>query len=395
MPQGQAGGIGSTSSSARKDYYQDPVERMRGKYFDDRQDVSRDRLERRLAQQQEYDLFKLTQMKPVSGASNLYQSITPGGPTLADKAKELAMKYGPTPSEIAGDITYGLGNIARGFGDFVGKGGVVGNLLSGIYDKFKSGTQQGIETVKDLYDNLRQNLSGKPDYTINRGGGSVISSVTEEPMYGNVSNRGMNIPVSIAQPVAYSPTTPVNTGFIPEGYSYGIGSVPINNSGYYPDAYTGIGTVSNVPDYYDPNNTLGNIYLNSQGYDVPVSNDLMSNRRPSYLEQQDNYYYQNKPKSSPTGQQYYYAENNLPISVTDLYNIIRKPELNTSYGNLRLDNVLSGEPTLGFSNTVDIFGQPVDLNASIGNQRANIGATFQFKDGGSVDKYAGLGYKLR
>jgi hypothetical protein len=45
--QGQPGGIRSIAPSARAASYTDPVERMRGKYFDNRQDVSRDRLERR------------------------------------------------------------------------------------------------------------------------------------------------------------------------------------------------------------------------------------------------------------------------------------------------------------------------------------------------------------
>lgn len=249
---------------------QDRREQTRQDFFKGRPDISNDRLDRRQIQSDLYEKFKQEQMKPVLTTSGkptgAYQSVMPGGPTLSDEANRLARMYGPTMKEIGSDIGYGLGNIARGFGDFIGKGGAIGSVLSDIYSRIKGGAAKGIETVGSLYDNLRQTFSGKPNYTINRGGGSVISSVTETPMYNNVSNRGMNIPVSIAQPVAYSPTTPDRSGFIPEGYG-GITSVPFN-SGYLPEGYSyGLGA---LPDYYDQNNVLGNIYLNSQGYNVPV-----------------------------------------------------------------------------------------------------------------------------
>lgn len=372
MPQGQAGGIGSTSSSSRKDYYQDPVERMRGKYFDNREDISRDRLERRLAQQQEYDLFKLTQMKPVSGASNLYQSRTPGGTTLADKAQELAMKYGPTPSEIAGDIGYGASKMLQAYGiPFASTALKIGSAVSDAWNKVRgffspSQTPQGIETQFPRVSPKARGYFGGYNQGID----------TQIPV---ANDRGMNIPVSIAQPVA---STPLNTGFIPEGYG-GITSIPLS-SGYLPEGYSyGIGS---VPDYYDSNNTLGNIYLNSQGYNVPVSNNLMSSRNPSYLEQQDNYYYQNRPKSSPTGDQYYYAD----ASKKDIKTIAPFRDAGMSYGDVMnnfgsvIDNLRQKNPSLSDD---DIKGI---LDGTI-TQPTGIFA----KNGGSVDKYAGLGYKLR
>jgi len=170
----------------------------------------------------------------------------------------------------------------------------IGNAVSDAWNKVRgffspSQTPQGIETQFPRVSPEARGYFGGYNQEID----------TQIPVE---NDRGMNIPVSIAQPVA---STPLNTGFIPEGYG-GINSIPLS-SGYLPEGYSyGIGS---VPDYYDSNNTLGNIYLNSQGYDVPVSNNLMSSRNPSYLEQQDNYYYQNRPQSSPTGQQYYYAKN--------------------------------------------------------------------------------------
>ena len=106
------------------------AEYTRQKFFDGRPDITRDRLERRRLQEEEYNRFKQTQMKPVVGASNLYQSVTPGGPTLADEAMRLANIYGPTPSEIMGDIRYGAGKIMQGFAE---KGTPLMNLIKDIY----------------------------------------------------------------------------------------------------------------------------------------------------------------------------------------------------------------------------------------------------------------------
>ena len=123
----QPGGITSVAPSARATYYSDPVEKMRGKYFDNRQDVSRDRLERRLAQQQENIFNRLTMFKPVEGTGGtLLQSRTPGGPSIADVYEASAREYGPTPSELLSDIKYGAGKMFKGLGDFVLSGGVTG-----------------------------------------------------------------------------------------------------------------------------------------------------------------------------------------------------------------------------------------------------------------------------
>jgi hypothetical protein len=82
-------------------------------------------------------------------------------------------------------------------------------------------------------------------------------------------------------------------------------------------------------------------------------------------------------------------------SLTDLYNFGKNPELKTKVGNFRFDNVLTGNPQLGYGNTFMFNDLPVDLNATIGQGGLNFGASMNFKKGGSVDKYAGLGYKLK
>jgi hypothetical protein len=82
-------------------------------------------------------------------------------------------------------------------------------------------------------------------------------------------------------------------------------------------------------------------------------------------------------------------------SLEQSYNFLRNPQVETPLGNLRFDNVLSGNPQLGYGNTVMINGVPVDLSATIGQDQISGGLSFAFKKGGSVDKYAGLGYKLK
>jgi hypothetical protein len=160
---------------------QDRREQTRQDFFKGRPDISPNRLDRRQIQADLYEKFKQEQMKPVVGASNVYQSRTPGGPTLADEAMRLANMYGPTFKEIGSDIGYGLGSIGRGIGNFIGKGGVLGSVASDLFQRIKSGTQQGIETVGGLYDNLRKTLGGEPP-VVNYGGSSDIT-VTEQPMF--------------------------------------------------------------------------------------------------------------------------------------------------------------------------------------------------------------------
>ena len=69
---------------------------MRAERFDNRQDVSRDRLQRSLNQRQANLLDRLTMFKPVTGSSNLLQSVTPGGPTIAETQSARARQFGPT-----------------------------------------------------------------------------------------------------------------------------------------------------------------------------------------------------------------------------------------------------------------------------------------------------------
>lgn len=141
---GQVGGISSIPSYAKQPYYTN-LEAVRDEYFDNRSDVSRDRLFRRSEQDRLYQNFKNTMMKPVLTAdgkpTGMYQSVTPGGPTLSDEANRLANIYGPTPKELMSDIVYGAKNLFGGIAKIPGQlmqayqqFSPLGNILSKVQE---------------------------------------------------------------------------------------------------------------------------------------------------------------------------------------------------------------------------------------------------------------------
>lgn len=129
-------------------------------FFDGRQDVSNERLDRRKKQADEYVAFKTdpTKTKLVEGTTNLFQAATPGGKTLAEKEMELAQKYGPTFSEIAGDVTYATGKVVGALGEKALSGGlgflaVARDLVNYATDKGNKNYDKLNDVEKEIYDN--------------------------------------------------------------------------------------------------------------------------------------------------------------------------------------------------------------------------------------------------
>jgi len=155
---------------------QDRREKTRQEFFKGREDISDDRLDRRQIQKDLYEKFKKENTKPVEGSSNLLQmkdstlrfDTDPMSPTfgqytrttLADKATELAMKYGPTFSEIASDMGYAIGSMAKGAGDLI-MGGNVGllGIVKGIYNKAVGDANKGY----DKLNSVQQEIFDNPD----------------------------------------------------------------------------------------------------------------------------------------------------------------------------------------------------------------------------------------
>jgi len=260
-----------------------------------------------------------------------------------------------------------------------GQIGIMG-LAKGLYDKFKSGTQQGIETVGGLYDNLRSAFSGQP--TVNYGGGSTITTTTNQPAIDLT-------PASIETETLPSMDLNRNIGDESDPSIFGLENPLFRDTQYEP---------INVQDMdMSGVNSLQLSEVNPQQrqmLDQYLFNKMIQeeiNRNKQQKINRDMQMYQ----TNPTGQPVLMAENVGLPSLMDLYNFAKNPQVETPLGNLRFDNVLSGKPQLGYENTVMINGVPVDLNATIGNQGLSLGGSFSFKKGGSVDKYAGLGYKLK
>ena len=143
-------------------------DQTRKDFFDNRQDVSDNRLDRRQIQADLLERFKQTQMKPVAGSSNLMQSVTPGGPTLADESIRLANMYGPTFKEIGSDIAYGFSQIGKGLAE---KGTPLMNLMKSIYGGVQNFFAPKIEGAMGTVDNFMQSgqnfntlLMGLPPY---------------------------------------------------------------------------------------------------------------------------------------------------------------------------------------------------------------------------------------
>ena len=135
-------------------------EETRSKYFDNRPDISDDRLRRRQAQADEYQAFKNdpTKTKAVEGATGLFQAATPGGKTLAQKQQELAFKYGPTFSEIASDVSYRGGKIIGALGEKAMSGslgifGIIKEVANYAADKASGAYNSLTDVQKEIADN--------------------------------------------------------------------------------------------------------------------------------------------------------------------------------------------------------------------------------------------------
>jgi len=326
---------------------QDRREKTRQDFFKGRQDVSPSRLDRRQIQSDLYEKFKQEQMKPVLTTSGkptgAFQSIVPGGPTLADRAQELAFKYGPTPRELLGDIGYGIGSISRGLGDFIGRGGVIGSILSDIYGRVKGGAQQGIETVGDLYDNLRSVFSGQP--TVVRGGGSTMLTTTNERPRVDLTPTSIDVEtlpsINLGEESDPSIFGITNTG-VSLPFLRSTVDIPYNNISSF------------NPDTYQPG------YLPEGFSNVGIENPLF--RSVSY-----------EPiRVSDMDMTGVTAQNERPVLPPNVVPMMRV-----------------GEPM-----NIDQYRTPV-LPPDITDPRLYQNQVLFAKDGGSVDKYAGLGYKLK
>ena len=264
---------------------QDRREQTRKNFFKGRQDVSNNRLDRRQIQKDLYEAFKKDPTKTKEVAGNLYQAAQPGGITLADKAQELAFKYGPTFKEIGGDIRYGIGSIMQGLAE---KGTPLMQL-----------GKAGIEGLQKFF-------APKPKATY--GGTSSITTTTE--------------------------TTP----------SFDL--------------------EAKMSAYEDP---------------IKFYASSSKQKYPGYSDQQSEYYYGDKPKESPTGDQYLYAD--VGDAAQNYMNLLKNVQNlgKTPYGTFGVKDVLSS-PTFTYEKEIG----PGTLSGTIGDNKASLGYSMIFNKGGRV-----------
>ena len=436
---------------------QDRREKTRQEFFKGREDISNQRLDKRQIQKDLYEQFKANNTKLVPGTTNLYQDTTlrfdtnPMSPTfgqytrttLADKATELAMKYGPTGREIMSDMGYAIGSMAKGAGDILKQGGIGPlSILKQVYDKFKGGTQQGIETVGGLYDNLRNAFKGKSQFVSPQAMGSIPTQeelamlpFLSQPGSGYQAGEGMQVgPVTEIKSKQPIPDQFRNIGDESDTSIFGIDNagVPlpyersiIENPLYNQQVYkpfrvsdmdiTGL-TAQNlidptrvgqtVSDYYDAalqgvdiNTPIGKLNLNPMAQKVFLDG-RMGNLNYGGSFDPDTYDY-----NVGIGTQLPYG---VGLSLGASSNDIPGMSFNKYIGPVNTSLNLSEQGgSVGLNTIVDplravypssAIGVPINVGASVdstGRITPNIGLAVPFKDGGSVDKYAGLGYKLK
>jgi len=311
------------------------LNKTREDYFGGRKDITDDRLEKRQKQADLVNQFKKDFLNPIKGVTQgpegfgrFTRNLEASAPMSFEKFRqETANKYGPTNREVMGDIGFGLGNIAQGFGDFAARGGTIGNVLSDLFSRVKGGTQQGIESVKGLYDNLRKNILREP--TVTTGGGSTIYTTTEDPFQDLTREK--------IQTQAIDPLIPPRQiGDESDPSIFGLDAQP-----------------------NDP-------FRNQQVFEpIQVSDMDMRGVMASNMGQ------------------------NVIGNLQNLQNLANKYNLNK----IQFDPFNPNR--IGYSDQFMFNQTPVNYNLSATPQGMQGGLNFTFKDGGSVDKYAGLGYKFK
>jgi hypothetical protein len=152
------------------------IARGRKEFFSNRPDVSDDRALRRIRQFDERQSFENLETKPVLDSSGnivkgLTQARTPGGKTLAQKEMELANKYGPTFTEIASDMGYAIGSMAKGVAE---KGIGLVAILKGVSDKFSNDANKNYNNLNDVAKEIADNPN---KYPLTSGGLTSIDAV--------------------------------------------------------------------------------------------------------------------------------------------------------------------------------------------------------------------------
>jgi hypothetical protein len=310
-------GISAASPATRKEI-------TRQQFFKGRPDVSDDRLIRRQTQADELRAFKQG-LTIAPGTTNLYQEQAPTfnpmtgryeRTTLADKAQELAFKYGPTPREIAGDIGYGIRSIGAGLGERISQGriGMLG-IAKDLFEQFtnsatkaKDALVKGVNKLSDIdLEVLKKKDTGEYKFLSKKAEIQEVENLEKTQM---TEFDKANI---IRQGIEQLEIAPVSTTGTP-----GFKVMPTS---YFPGQFGATPVPNNIQQAQNPNELRRALMENTMPNNFP--------QEKPYLMQQDDYYYQDKERFSPQGNQYLYAAEG--GSVDNKLNDIQK-KTNNIYG---------------------------------------------------------------
>ena len=342
---GQPGGMSSVPSQGKRDAF---VNLQRQKFFGDR-DIPEERVLRRTRQEGGVRQFKdalirndrvlkgtrpdgstYTVMNPNTGEP-VYLTDVPGGRSVGDVARDFAYRFGPTPSEVLGDIGYGIRSIGSALGQKVAASefGFMG-LAKSLYEQFtnsaakaKDALVKGVNKLSDIdLEVLKKKDTGEYKFLSKKAEIQEVENLEKTQMTefdkANIIRQGIEqletTPITGTttlpqQPPGFKvmPTAP-STSYLPDqfGFPGQFGATPVPN---------------NIQQAQNPNELRRALMENTMPNNFP--------QEKPYLMQQDDYYYQDKERFSPQGNQYLYAAEG--GSVDNKLNDIQK-KTNNIYG---------------------------------------------------------------
>jgi len=226
--------IKASQARTSKDAIEKALDTARGRkeFFSNRPDVSDDRAYRRMKQADELQRFKNLYTKPVNivdsegnvtgVVSGLTQATEDAPRSLTEERQRLVDLYGPTLSEVAGDIGYGLSSMGKAFGiPFVSNALRIGQAVkSGVeaaWDAVRGepttieGTnfpQPGSDT-KDLFSSIDTGIAQvDPDNLLvqiakaNEGRFDDAPTFQDQLASATVENLNIPSPTDVAQTIA-------------------------------------------------------------------------------------------------------------------------------------------------------------------------------------------------
>ena len=153
-------------------------------FFDNRPDISDDRLDRRLQQDKEERDFISTLRTAGGSPTNLLQEEAPvfnpmtgkyERTTLAQKRQQIANKYGPTFNEIMSDVTYAGGKTLGALGERALSGGL--GFLGAMNEVVKYATSKARDGYNKLNDVQKEIADNKDKYSRTYNGLPAIYSM--------------------------------------------------------------------------------------------------------------------------------------------------------------------------------------------------------------------------